>query len=304
MGPTLSGSVQRRPQVAPMSQPGQQKPIAFTHDGQPIFTALPAAPGQVQPVGVLSDGQPVWPVGPDVVPPGQPKPLGVLSSGRLVWGAAPRPFYKKKRVLVPAAIFGLLVVAGTAGEQPSNTGQVASGFSAPQAASASDRAADTSAAAEKAAAEKAAKERSAAAAAAQREAASKAAAERAARENPDTLTEREFAKLAKDPDSYEGKYLVVYGEVTQFDSATGDDNFRANSGAQKDDLEFGFTNYYYDTNALYNGDGGLLTDVVEGDVFKATVEVLGSYSYDTQIGGNTTVPQFRVVKIDVYDSTK
>ncbi len=45
---------------------------------------------------------------------------------------------------------------------------------------------------------------------------------------------------------------------------------------------------------------------VEGDVSE-TAEVLGNYSYGTQIGGNspvTTAPRFRVLKIDVYGSTK
>ena len=48
-----------------------------------------------------------------------------------------------------------------------------------------------------------------------------------------------------------------------------------------------------------DGDADDLSDVVEDDVFKATVTVLGSYSYDTQIGGNTTVPHLQINKIKV-----
>ncbi|GAA1601952.1 hypothetical protein [Catellatospora bangladeshensis] len=41
------------------------------------------------------------------------------------------------------------------------------------------------------------------------------------------LSAREWKLIAKNPDSYIGKTYVVYGVVTQFDAATGDDTFRA-----------------------------------------------------------------------------
>ncbi len=47
----------------------------------------------------------------------------------------------------------------------------------------------------------------------------------------------------------------------------------------------------------------MLGSVVKGDVFEAQVIVGGSFSYDTQIGGNTTVPKFEIVSINVYGST-
>ena len=47
----------------------------------------------------------------------------------------------------------------------------------------------------------------------------------------------------------------------------------------------------------------MLNDVVQGDLFRATIEVLGSESYDTQVGGNTTVPKFRIQTISRYGST-
>jgi hypothetical protein len=89
--------------------------------------------------------------------------------------------------------------------------------------------------------------------------------------------------------------------VTQFDAATGTDAFLADSGATKKYPEYGFVDYT--DNALFHGDANALADVVEGDLFQASVEVLGSFSYDTQIGGNTTVPEFRITKISVYGST-
>jgi hypothetical protein len=38
------------------------------------------------------------------------------------------------------------------------------------------------------------------------------------------VTKREWAKVVKNPDNYIGERYILYGQVTQFDSATGDDN--------------------------------------------------------------------------------
>jgi hypothetical protein len=110
-----------------------------------------------------------------------------------------------------------------------------------------------------------------------------------------TVTSRQWAKIVKSPDDYIGKRYIIYGEVTQFDSATGDDSFLADT-AHKNTTDYG---YFEGKNTKLNGDAGKLSDVVENDVFKATVTVLGSYSYDTQIGGNTTVPELQINKIKV-----
>ena len=40
-----------------------------------------------------------------------------------------------------------------------------------------------------------------------------------------------------------------------------------------------------------------MSDFVEGDIVQMNVVVMGSYSYDTQAGGNTTVPSFSIAKI-------
>ena len=52
-----------------------------------------------------------------------------------------------------------------------------------------------------------------------------------------------------------------------------------------------------DTNTMFTGDATMLDDFVQGDVFRAQAEVVGSYDYDTQEGGNTTVPELRIVSI-------
>ena len=135
-----------------------------------------------------------------------------------------------------------------------------------------------------------------------KEAADKAAAEQAAIADADSLSSRDFAKIVKEPEAYAGRYVVVYGQVTQFDSATGTESFLANSGPAKTPVQFGFAGYTQ--NTIFSGSADMLADVLKGDVFKATVEVLGSKSYETQIGGNTTVPHFEVEKISVYESAE
>jgi hypothetical protein len=111
-----------------------------------------------------------------------------------------------------------------------------------------------------------------------------------------TLTSREWAKLVKSPDDHAGETILVYGIVTQFDAATGEDGFLADS-----DWRRHRDSYEYGENTVYQQETGAGTfdDVVEGDFFTAKVRVTGSYSYDTQIGGNTTVPSFEVVSVSV-----
>ena len=109
------------------------------------------------------------------------------------------------------------------------------------------------------------------------------------------MTKREWAKVVKNPDNYIGERYIIYGQVTQFDSATGDDNFLADT-AHRNTMSYGF---FDGENTLLTGSKKQLDDLVEDDVFRATVTVLGSMDYDTQIGGNTTVPLLEVSSIKV-----
>jgi hypothetical protein len=52
-------------------------------------------------------------------------------------------------------------------------------------------------------------------------------------------------------------------------------------------------------NTLLTGSAKQLDDLVEDDVFRASVTVLGKMDYDTQIGGNTTVPLLEVNNLKV-----
>ena len=118
----------------------------------------------------------------------------------------------------------------------------------------------------------------------------------------DAITAREWQIIARDPDSAAGDRIIVYGQVTQFDAATGTENFRANVGGVEEPLEDGFTYADYDTNTVLSGEASDLKAVVNGDTFRAEVTVVGSMDYDTQIGGSTTVPWLLVDKITVLDS--
>ncbi|MEO3777295.1 hypothetical protein ABGB16_10675 [Micromonospora sp. B11E3] len=109
-----------------------------------------------------------------------------------------------------------------------------------------------------------------------------------------TLSERRWKLVAKNPDAYLGKTYVVYGRVTQFDAATGTDSFRADVAHRRMADEWD-----YETNTMLTGSDSDLEDLVEDDTFRAKVTVLGSYSYDTQIGGQTTVPLLQVDSITV-----
>lgn len=114
------------------------------------------------------------------------------------------------------------------------------------------------------------------------------------------ITTRKFRKIAKDPDSYIGKRVIIFGEVTQFDSATGPKTFLADSGAAKKYPEYGFVDY--EQNSMFTGTKTQLGGIVQDDLVKVRATCLGSMDYDTQIGGQTTVPLFQVDKIKRYGS--
>lgn len=114
---------------------------------------------------------------------------------------------------------------------------------------------------------------------------------------PSAITEHQWALIAKDPARHVGERVVVFGKVTQFDAATGTSGFRANVGGKRLPVTYGFVNY--PSNTMLTGDENGLATLVEGDIFRAEVTVIGPYSYDTQIGGNTTVPALTVTAYKV-----
>jgi hypothetical protein len=99
-------------------------------------------------------------------------------------------------------------------------------------------------------------------------------------------------KLVKSPDSYLGDGFLLWACISQFDAATGPDSFRGQASYKNQA-------YWYSDgdNALFTGDEAKLADFVADDIVYMKVVSLGSFSYDTQNGGNTTVPLFDVVTI-------
>lgn len=109
-----------------------------------------------------------------------------------------------------------------------------------------------------------------------------------------TVDERTLALIAKEPDNNVGQNLIVFGSISQLDSATGPCN--ALISIANDQKE---NSYDYEQNSFAtSGDAAstcpVFDPLVQGDHVKLWVTVLGSFSYDTQIGGNTTVPAFQV----------
>jgi hypothetical protein len=104
-----------------------------------------------------------------------------------------------------------------------------------------------------------------------------------------TLTSRNWALLVKAPDNYKGDNYKIWGCITQFDAATGDNSFRAQAS-------YHVESYWYTNgaNSVFSGDATALADYVQNDVVQMDVVVLGSITYDTSIGGKMTVPSFEV----------
>jgi hypothetical protein len=102
------------------------------------------------------------------------------------------------------------------------------------------------------------------------------------------LTSRQWAQLVKAPDNYVGDRYQVWACITQFDAATGTDAFRG-------DASFKRLRYWYEgDNALFSGTSAQLAEFVQDDIVQMNVTVTGSFTYETQIGGSTTVPLFEV----------
>jgi len=239
-------------------------------------------------------------------------PLTVESVAPAVAPATPSAGARKNWLLrhkaVTAILVVLLIAVFSAVVNGGGTKSSSAGSSSdPVAASAADNAAATKAAAYKAASDKLDADKAAAEqAAADKAAADAAAAEQAAekaRKNPasyNTIGARDYALLVKDPDAHIGEKYVVYGYVTQFDSATGTDSFRASTGASRQPDW-----YDYDQNTVVTAANAAdIANVVNDDLVTLYVEVMGALSYDTQIGGNTTVPNLKVHIIKVTGSTK
>jgi len=125
------------------------------------------------------------------------------------------------------------------------------------------------------------------------------AEEEAAKIDPDnyeTLSDREWQLIERSPTSHIGERYTLYGVVTQADSNTGMLSIRANTGPTQRSKR-----YDYDANTIVRTELtvdsiDLFSDVVQDDHVKMLVEVEGTYSYDTTIGGSATA-----IEVTAYD---
>lgn len=111
------------------------------------------------------------------------------------------------------------------------------------------------------------------------------------------IDDRKLAQVVKSPDEHQGEKLIIHGEVRQLDSVTGECSMLADIGStyQPDVYDYRTNSAQYDvSDSCSNFD-----PLVEKDNVKLWVVVAGSKSYDTQVGGNTTVPAFAVYKAEI-----
>lgn len=113
------------------------------------------------------------------------------------------------------------------------------------------------------------------------------------------ISARDWQVIAKDPEAHDGDRIVLFGEVTQFDTALGPDRFRASVDAVQhayDEVPG------YDTTVVLSGSRSDLAGVVEGDVFRAEVTVEGTSDHRMMLGGDITLPALTVTEIQVIGS--
>lgn len=102
-----------------------------------------------------------------------------------------------------------------------------------------------------------------------------------------------WESIAKDPEGAQGRSVVVYAEVLQFDSRTGDDRLVAAAGADQPGESGELT-----SSAVVVGEEALLADVRNGDVLRLHGVVTGSHEFETPIGGTATVPVLTVAHVE------
>ena len=112
-------------------------------------------------------------------------------------------------------------------------------------------------------------------------------------------------QVLKNPDGLEGECFVLHARIVQFDSATGPCSFHAdiarNYSADWWDYDnrstFGYANNEIASSLIINCPQ--LDNIDVDDYVKVWATVLGSYTYETTLGGSNTVPSFRIEKVDL-----
>lgn len=113
------------------------------------------------------------------------------------------------------------------------------------------------------------------------------------------IDKRALAKVVRNPEAYVGQKYVIFAEVTQFDSITGGDRFRADV-AHKDIRSYGY--WTGGENSMVDAGAADFSEVINGDVVKMYVVVSGVESYETTMGATLTVPIFEANILKVIGS--
>jgi len=110
----------------------------------------------------------------------------------------------------------------------------------------------------------------------------------------EVLNQRDWKLIAKDPEGNKGRYIKIFGKITQFDAATGTSRFRADIAGTVDEVS---ATYFYGDNTFLSGDATTLKNYIVGDKFQADVKVESPYTYTTTLNGQVTVPFLTLVSI-------
>lgn len=114
--------------------------------------------------------------------------------------------------------------------------------------------------------------------------------------DPEAYTQvgaKQWESIVKHPVEAEGRAVVVFAEVVQFDSRTGSDRFLAAAGVdQPGDLG------ELRSTSAFVGEEALLEGVEQGDVLKIHAEVTDSLELETRLGGTSTVPFLTIARIE------
>lgn len=108
----------------------------------------------------------------------------------------------------------------------------------------------------------------------------------------ESLTDREYAAIAKNPDGNRGRKVIVFGKVFQADSRTGETALLADMGGEQRVIG-------YDQNTMVRGTADLLRPVVNGDEIRVWATVLGEYEYESMNKTEWRVPLLQANMIEV-----
>lgn len=102
-----------------------------------------------------------------------------------------------------------------------------------------------------------------------------------------------WTAIQKNPDAAEGKRVVIFANILQFDTATGSDTFMAGAGTYQPTEE-----YEFEMDTMFRGAPDTLAKFKQDDVVRIYGQVAGAQEYDTLVGGRNAVPLIDIAKIE------